>query len=249
MAYTPTIWSENDIITAEKLNNIENGIDNVLNLGEVNLTEGVTHISATTNILNKYLNNNIKYIVFKYPESDVNIVLYCFYQSTPISFFCSMPLLKELLGSEILCTVSLSEAKDSLDIAFVDPSTEFSIPEIYDLGEITLEDNSFSKTITSEDYAILKNVKFLTFQIKQENEKFATDYLLYKGDYLHHTTSGGYPTDSISFCNLKCLTDDSNNLYIENIIAKASCYFGPSYTYNIDINFTTYTVIPTNSTT
>lgn len=29
MAYTPTIWSDNDIITAEKLNNIENGIGNL----------------------------------------------------------------------------------------------------------------------------------------------------------------------------------------------------------------------------
>ena len=39
MAYTPTIWNENDIITAEKLNNIENGIsDLVLDLGEVELT-------------------------------------------------------------------------------------------------------------------------------------------------------------------------------------------------------------------
>lgn len=39
MAYTPTIWNENDIITAEKLNNIESGIsDLVLDLGEVELT-------------------------------------------------------------------------------------------------------------------------------------------------------------------------------------------------------------------
>ena len=41
MAYTPTIWSENDIITAEKLNNIEKGIEEnnlFLDLGEVELT-------------------------------------------------------------------------------------------------------------------------------------------------------------------------------------------------------------------
>ena len=39
MAYTPTIWNENDIITAQKLNNIESGIsDLVLDLGEVELT-------------------------------------------------------------------------------------------------------------------------------------------------------------------------------------------------------------------
>ena len=39
MSYTPTIWNENDIITAEKLNNLESGIDDlILDLGEVNLT-------------------------------------------------------------------------------------------------------------------------------------------------------------------------------------------------------------------
>lgn len=56
MAYTPTIWNENDIITAEKLNNIENGIsdlDNVLDLGEINWSEFVENkyekvIDATT---------------------------------------------------------------------------------------------------------------------------------------------------------------------------------------------------------
>lgn len=28
MAYTPTVWQNGDVITAEKLNNIENGIEN-----------------------------------------------------------------------------------------------------------------------------------------------------------------------------------------------------------------------------
>ena len=42
MAYTPTIWNENDIITAEKLNNIESGIsDLVLDLGEINWSDFV----------------------------------------------------------------------------------------------------------------------------------------------------------------------------------------------------------------
>ena len=30
MAYTPTVWNTGDVITAEKLNNIENGIENAL---------------------------------------------------------------------------------------------------------------------------------------------------------------------------------------------------------------------------
>ena len=39
MSYTPTVWNENDIITAEKLNNLESGIDDlILDLGEVSLT-------------------------------------------------------------------------------------------------------------------------------------------------------------------------------------------------------------------
>ena len=42
MAYTPTIWNENDIITAEKLNKIESGIsDLVLDLGEINWSDFV----------------------------------------------------------------------------------------------------------------------------------------------------------------------------------------------------------------
>lgn len=39
MAYTPTIWNENDIITAEKLNNIENGVSEVGGVYELELTE------------------------------------------------------------------------------------------------------------------------------------------------------------------------------------------------------------------
>lgn len=39
MSYTPTVWNENDIITADKLNNLESGIDDlILDLGQVELT-------------------------------------------------------------------------------------------------------------------------------------------------------------------------------------------------------------------
>lgn len=256
MAYTPTIWSENDIITAEKLNNIEEGIDNTLEISvsgeEFNqaLTEGLI-IEDSSDLLEKYLKNNIKYIKLKINTEEANItVSFCYiYQNDSETIFCSNDFLKTLLGKNLFCTVGFpSETK--IVFIFTDPNeSSSSIPELYNLGEIVLENNNFSKTITLEDYETLKSVKFLTFSIKSEDEKFITDYLLYKGDYLHHTTSGGYPTDSISFCNLKCSTDDSNNLHIENIIAKASCYFGPDYTYTIYINFTPYTIIPTNSST
>lgn len=39
MSYTKTTWSENDIITAEKLNNIEEGVSQSNNIYEIELTE------------------------------------------------------------------------------------------------------------------------------------------------------------------------------------------------------------------
>ena len=39
MAYTKTTWSENDIITAEKLNNIEEGVSQSNSVYEIELTE------------------------------------------------------------------------------------------------------------------------------------------------------------------------------------------------------------------
>lgn len=55
MAYTPTIWSENDIITAEKLNNIEgeiyNNSVNTLNLGDwIDLSEYIPEEDFNTSL-------------------------------------------------------------------------------------------------------------------------------------------------------------------------------------------------------
>lgn len=80
MAYTPTIWSENDIITAEKLNNIEEGIKEnnlFLDLGEVELTSTDQEYSYTftvpfpeelteTSILN-FLKKAGLYVHIKFP--------------------------------------------------------------------------------------------------------------------------------------------------------------------------------------
>lgn len=43
MAYTPTVWATGDIITAEKLNKIENGIENV---GSSIYTITITNINS-----------------------------------------------------------------------------------------------------------------------------------------------------------------------------------------------------------
>lgn len=65
MSYTPTVWNENDIITAEKLNNLESGIDDlILDLGQIELTieEGNSKggiISLNENQANKIKNENL----------------------------------------------------------------------------------------------------------------------------------------------------------------------------------------------
>lgn len=65
MSYTPTVWNENDIITAEKLNNLESGVDDlILDLGQIELTieEGNSKggiISLNENQVNKIKNENL----------------------------------------------------------------------------------------------------------------------------------------------------------------------------------------------
>ena len=65
MSYTPTIWNENDIITAEKLNNLESGIDDlILDLGQIELTIEEAYskngiISLNEDQANKIKNENL----------------------------------------------------------------------------------------------------------------------------------------------------------------------------------------------
>ena len=58
MSYTKTTWSENDIITADKLNNIEEGISNSLRVYEIKLTE--EEISNGGKIIDKETFDNIR---------------------------------------------------------------------------------------------------------------------------------------------------------------------------------------------
>ena len=51
MAYTPTIWSENDIITAEKLNNIENGIGNLRDFYDIGELTVIDFPSYTSKVM------------------------------------------------------------------------------------------------------------------------------------------------------------------------------------------------------
>ena len=47
MSYTPNTWQDGDIITAEKLNNMEGGIDNAVNPYVVTLTPTAADYSGT----------------------------------------------------------------------------------------------------------------------------------------------------------------------------------------------------------
>lgn len=51
MAYTPTIWSENDIITAEKLNNIEKGIGNLRDFYDIGELTAIDFPAYTSKVM------------------------------------------------------------------------------------------------------------------------------------------------------------------------------------------------------
>ena len=90
MAYTPTIWSENDIITADKLNNIEEGIEEnslFLDLGEVELIPtdqefsytftvpfpgGSLESESAMELMLNFLKNAGLYIHVKFPPGNVD---------------------------------------------------------------------------------------------------------------------------------------------------------------------------------
>lgn len=50
MSYTPTEWQTGDTITAEKLNNMENGIDNANHPFVITLTPTAADLSGTMNV-------------------------------------------------------------------------------------------------------------------------------------------------------------------------------------------------------
>ena len=65
MSYTPTLWKENDLITADKLNNLEDGSYNahkhILNLGKIPAQITSTNIG----------NNSVISISFNAKDIDV----------------------------------------------------------------------------------------------------------------------------------------------------------------------------------
>lgn len=73
MSYTKTTWSDGDVITAEKLNNIESGIESA-GIFIVNANEGV--LNKTWQEIYNALNNNIPaYLIIKDNISDVGFYL------------------------------------------------------------------------------------------------------------------------------------------------------------------------------
>lgn len=80
MSYTPTVWNENDIITADKLNNIESGIDNIFEISAdlTSLLTGVSSDTVTVNLnseqIQKFIKSNINFI--KVNVSDSNFCIF-----------------------------------------------------------------------------------------------------------------------------------------------------------------------------
>ena len=72
----PTVWSENDLITAEKLNNT--GIDDVLDLGviEIGLDQEPSSYEGTLTEDQTTKLEKCKYVKFKVKSSDMSVEQY-----------------------------------------------------------------------------------------------------------------------------------------------------------------------------
>ena len=72
----PTVWSENDLITAEKLNNT--GIDDVLDLGiiEIELAQEPSSYNGTLTEDQITKLEKCKYVKFKVESSDTSVEQY-----------------------------------------------------------------------------------------------------------------------------------------------------------------------------
>lgn len=88
MAYVPTTWATGDIITAEKLNNIENGIESannslfIITVTNLNREQGTFTIDKTWNEL-KAAYENGKHVIMRYsPVTTPVSVIYLFYEVT-----------------------------------------------------------------------------------------------------------------------------------------------------------------------
>ena len=70
MSYTPTEWKTGDIITAEKLNKLENGISSNSSVNVVFITEDAsTHLDKTAGELySMFESNNYFMVVIRYGE-------------------------------------------------------------------------------------------------------------------------------------------------------------------------------------
>lgn len=83
MSYTPTTWQTGDTITAEKLNNMESGIENANNPFVVTLTPTAEDFSGTmdkTNVEIDAAYNAEKSIIFRFITSATD------YMDVPCSF-------------------------------------------------------------------------------------------------------------------------------------------------------------------
>ena len=269
MAYTPTVWNENDLITAEKLNNIESGIDNVLECSisndllqslfnqEVN---EMTAIEVTPEMQEKFLNRDISFLKLKIvstqnPASVTSVVelrLIMKNQEEDMEIYMFTTSGLSVIGEDDLIA-QVIVAENTLHI-FLSSSTMIgteNFTRCYHLGEIVLTDNTFQKEIDSSTFEHLKNTTFMDFSIETFDEDGHKDsyekYLLCRTDYYQPT--GSYGTDIISFGNIKTSSDTSGNLLIKNTVAKVT---EDNYTHacSIIVNFLTYTIpLSTNSTT
>ena len=102
----PTVWSENDLITAEKLNNT--GIDDVLDLGviEIGLAQEPSSYNGTLTEDQTTKLEKCKYVKFKVESSDMSVEQYIpLVQKAVMTNQISYTFMMNISGSLITCAI------------------------------------------------------------------------------------------------------------------------------------------------
>ena len=102
----PTVWSENDLITTEKLNNT--GIDDVLDLGviEIGLSQEPSSYNGTLTDDQILKLEKCKYVKFKVESSDMSVEQYIpLIQKAVMANQVSYTFMINISGSLISCAI------------------------------------------------------------------------------------------------------------------------------------------------
>ena len=240
MAYTPTVWSENDLITAEKLNNIENALGSqVLNLGEINLEEifsggNITasyfkEITLTEEQLNTLSSGNVEAVLF-------NANFGATFGNTPISIILNKDTWcnADNFGSEANFKTLSPWGEFELRVQ-INSAVEYEAYLFYDTNQtsntvledtLTLDSEEASGTIALNliqqeklEQLKIKYVTFSSIKYAASGPMYKLPFIVYQGNkYYFELTSLNYTENQLSLLKVTCVlspneSKDTNGYY------------------------------------